>query len=141
MIYLFGTPAIWWLTVPVLLWAIWAWISRGDRRVILPLVAFGAGFLPWLVAFDRQMYFFYAAPLVPFTIVLLALALGNLAQRGGPVPRLQKIAGYPITWGQFAVLCYLAVVIGMFFYFSPILYGFVIPDSWYNQLMWLPSWK
>ena len=140
MIYLFGTPAIWWLTVPILLWAIWAWISRGDRRVILPLIGFAAGFLPWLAAFDRQMYFFYAAPLVPFTIVLIALALGNLAQKGGPVPKLHKIAGYPIIWGQFTVVSYLAVVIGMFLYFSPILYGFVIPDSWFQQIMWLPSW-
>jgi len=29
----------------------------------------------------------------------------------------------------------------MFLYFSPILYGFSIPESYYNQLMWLPSWK
>ena len=141
MIYLFGTPAIWWLTVPILLWAIWAWISRGDRRVILPLIAFAAGFLPWLAAFDRQMYFFYAAPLVPFTIVLIALALGNLAGRGKPLPPLRKLAGYSMTSGQLAVIGYLAVAVGMFLYFSPILYGFVIPDSYFSQLMWLPSWK
>lgn len=140
MIYLFGTPAIWWLTIPILLWAILAWISRGDRRVILPLVAFAAGFLPWLAAFDRQMYFFYAAPLVPFTIVLIAFALGKLAQRGQPLPQLERIAGYPVTTGQLAVIGYLAIVIGMFVYFSPILYGFVIPDSFYNHIMWLPSW-
>jgi len=140
MIYLFGTPAIWWLTVPILLWAIWAWISCKDRRVIVPLVAFAAGFLPWLAAFDRQMYFFYAGPLVPFTIVLLALALGELSKRGKRVPWMNKIAG-PITSGQLGVIVYLAIVIGMFLYFSPILYGFVIPDSFYNQLMWLPSWK
>ena len=138
-IYLFGTPAIWWLTVPVLLWAVWAWVTRKDRRVILPLVAFGAGFLPWLAAFDRQMYFFYAAPLAPFTIVLIALALGELSKRGAPVTWLQRIA--PITSGQLAVVVYLATVIGMFLYFSPILYGFRIPNGVYDQLMWLPSWR
>ena len=141
MIFLFGTPAIWWLTVPILLWAVWVLISRHDRRVILPLVAFGAGFLPWLAAFDRQMYFFYAAPLVPFTIVLIALALGSLAKRGKPVRWLQRVAGYPMTSGQLAVVCYLAVAVGTFFYFSPILYGFNIPNSYYEQIMWLPSWK
>ncbi|MGI0541843.1 phospholipid carrier-dependent glycosyltransferase [Corynebacterium aquatimens] len=141
MIYLFGTPAIWWLTVPILLWAAWVWFSRGDRRVIVPLIAYAAGFLPWLASFDRQMYFFYAAPLVPFTIVLIALALGNLAQRGTEVPQLRKLAGYPITWGHVAVMGYLALVVGMYLYFSPILYGFTIPDSYYEQIMWLPSWK
>ena len=140
MIYLFGTPAIWWLTVPILLWAIWGWITRKDRRVILPLVGFAAGFLPWLAAFDRQMYFFYAAPLVPFTIVLLAIAVGELTKRGKPIRQAQKLVG-PLTYGQLAAIFYVAVVIGMFLYFSPILYGISIPNSFYNQMMWLPSWK
>ena len=48
MIYLFGTPAIWWLTVPVLLWAGWVWLTRQDYRVIVPLIGFLAGFVPWL---------------------------------------------------------------------------------------------
>ena len=140
MIYLFGTPAIWWLTVPILLWAIWVWITRKDRRVILPLVGFAAGFLPWLAAFDRQMYFFYAAPLVPFTIVLLAIAVGELTKRGKPIRQAQKLVG-SLTSGQLAAIFYVAVVIGMFLYFSPILYGISIPNSFYNQMMWLPSWK
>ena len=78
---------------------------------------------------------------MPFTIVLIALALGNLAGRGKPLPPLRKLAGYSMTSGQLAVIGYLAVAVGMFLYFSPILYGFVIPDSYFSQLMWLPSWK
>ncbi|WP_288831858.1 dolichyl-phosphate-mannose--protein mannosyltransferase [uncultured Corynebacterium sp.] len=142
MIYLFGTPAIWWLTVPVLAWAAWAWLTRRDTRVIVPLVAFAAGFVPWLAAFDRQMYFFYATALVPFTIVLLAIALGCLAQRGAPLRPgpVRRLAGYPITTGQAAAVVYLAVVVGMFLYWSPILYGMRIPEGYYQSLMWLPSW-
>lgn len=141
MIFLFGTPAIWWMTIPVLLWAMWAWFGRKDRRVIVPFIAFAAGFLPWMAAFDRQMYFFYAGPLIPFTIVLLALALGNLAGSGKPVGWLRKMAGHDITWGQVGVIAYLSLVIGMFLYFSPILYGFKIPEDYYQQIMWLRSWQ
>ncbi|MHA2788475.1 dolichyl-phosphate-mannose--protein mannosyltransferase [Corynebacterium sp. S7] len=143
MIYLFGTPAIWWLTVPILLWAVWVWIVRREKRVILPLVAFAAGFLPWLAAFDRQMYFFYAAPLVPFTIVLIALALGYLSKRGRPIQSawLTKIAGVQLRWGQLGVIAYLALVVAMFLYFSPLFYGYSIPEAWYQQMMWLPSWQ
>ncbi|AWB83680.1 dolichyl-phosphate-mannose--protein mannosyltransferase [Corynebacterium liangguodongii] len=143
MIFLFGTPAIWWLTVPVLLWAGWVWLTRRDFRVIVPVIAFGAGFLPWLAAFDRQMYFFYATALVPFSIVLIATALGSLASLGAPVrsPLVRRVAGYPITSGQLAVIGYLALVIAMFVYFGPILYGVRIPDSYYNSIMWLPSWR
>ncbi|WKD58024.1 putative dolichyl-phosphate-mannose--protein mannosyltransferase [Corynebacterium capitovis DSM 44611] len=143
MIYLFGTPPIWWLTVPVLLWALWAWVTRRDGRVVVPLVAFAAGFLPWLAAYDRQMYFFYATALVPFTIVLLALALGRLSSAGSPIHTgwVRRLAGYPITTGQLAVVCYLAAVVAFFVYWAPILYGFAVPEGYYQSLMWLPSWK
>lgn len=143
MIYMFGTPAIWWLTVPVLLWACWVWLTRKDFRVIVPVIAFAAGFLPWLAAFDRQMYFFYATALVPFTAVLLALAVGNLAKKGRPVTWgwVNKVAGFEMRWGQLAAVVYIALVAASFFYWSPIFYGMRIPDSYYESLMWLPSWK
>ena len=142
MIFLFGTPAIWWVTVPALLWGLWCLVIRRDRRFLIPLVAFGAGFLPWLVGYDRQMYFFYAAALVPFTICLIALALGQLVGRGGPVGWgwLRRLAGGPVPWGTMLVICYLALAIAMFAYWSPILYGYMIPDSIYQSIMWLPSW-
>ncbi|SDL60525.1 Dolichyl-phosphate-mannose-protein mannosyltransferase [Corynebacterium mycetoides] len=142
MIFLFGTPAIWWVTVPVLAWSGWVWLTRRDYRVIVPVVAFAAGFIPWLAAFDRQMYFFYAAALAPFSIVLIALALGAVAGLGRPVRSalVRRAAGYPITSGHLAVIGYMALVIGMFVYFAPILYGLRIPESSYNAIMWLPSW-
>ncbi|MDR7328851.1 putative dolichyl-phosphate-mannose--protein mannosyltransferase [Corynebacterium guangdongense] len=142
MIYLFGTPAIWWLTVPVLLWGLWCVLIRRDRRWVIPLVGFAAGFLPWLAAYDRQMYFFYATALVPFTIVLLALALGQLTGRGPRVrqPWLRSVARGDIRWGTLAVTAYLALVLAMFLYFSPLFYGYLIPDGVYHQMMWLPSW-
>lgn len=126
-IYLFGTPAIWWLTVPLLLWATWRFIIHRERLFSIPIVGFLAGFIPWMLAYDRQMYFFYAIALVPFTIVILAWALG-LAARSG-------------TKGRWAAAAYSAFIVGQFIYFSPILYGFQIPNAWFDQLMWLPSWR
>ena len=143
MISLFGTPAIWWLTIPVLLWAAWVWITRRDFRVIVPVIGFAAGFLPWLAAFDRQMYFFYATALIPFTAVLLALALGNIAKKGTlREPKwLVKLTGAPIRTGQIIVIVYLAVVAASFVYWGPILYGLRVTDGYYESLMWFPSWK
>lgn len=134
MIYLFGTPAIWWLTVPVILWACWSLFIRKQRAYIIPLVAFAAGFLPWLAAYDRQMYFFYAAALAPFVITMLALACGELWQRG-------VLLKNGLTTGSLAVVSYVALVVTMFLVFSPILYGYIVPDSVYESLMWLPSWR
>lgn len=142
MIYLFGTPAIWWLTVPVLLWGMWCLLIRRDRRFLIPLVAFAAGFLPWLVGYDRQMYFFYATALVPFTIVAIALTLGQLHGKGREIrPQwMHRLAGGPLSWGTLIVISYLALVLAMFVYWSPILYGYLVPDQWYHSIMWLPSW-
>lgn len=122
MIYLFGTPAIWWMTIPVLLWALWCVLVRRDQRFIIPLVGFAAGFLPWLAGYDRQMYFFYATALVPFTIVMITLVLGQIRRK----------------W---PVLIYMGTVAAMFVVFSPIMYGIPIPDSYFDGLMWLPSWR
>lgn len=143
MLYLFGTPAIWWLVVPAVLWGLWSLIIRRNRAFLIPLVGFAAGFLPWLAAFDRQMYFFYATAFIPFVIVLLALILGQMVGRGKPIRWrwLTRIAGGTMRRGTFAAACYLALVVAMFFYFAPILYGFIIPESWYQSMMWLPSWK
>lgn len=143
MLYLFGTPAIWWLVVPAVLWGLWSLIIRRNRAFLVPLVGFAAGFLPWLAAFDRQMYFFYATAFIPFVIVLLALALGQMVGHGKPIRWrwVTRIAGGTMRRGTFAAACYLALVVAMFFYFAPILYGFIIPESWYQSMMWLPSWK
>ncbi|ERS57999.1 hypothetical protein HMPREF1261_02055 [Corynebacterium sp. KPL1818] len=143
MLYLFGTPAIWWLVVPAVLWGLWSLIIRRNRAFLIPLVGFAAGFLPWLAAFDRQMYFFYATAFIPFVIVLLALILGQMVGRGKPIRWrwITRIAGGTMRRGTFAAACYLALVVAMFFYFAPILYGFIIPESWYQSMMWLPSWK
>jgi len=143
MLYLFGTPAIWWLVVPAVLWGLWSLIIRRNRAFLIPLVGFAAGFLPWLAAFDRQMYFFYATAFIPFVIVLLALALGQMVGHGKPIRWrwVTRIAGGTMRRGTFVAACYLALVVAMFFYFAPILYGFIIPESWYQSMMWLPSWK
>ena len=133
-IFLFGTPAIWWLTVPVLLWGIYRWFISKDMNMVIPVVAFAAGFIPWLIAYDRQMYFFYAMPLVPFTIVLLALACGYLWGRGNQLSR------WPLTTGSMAVVVYLALVVAMFLFFAPLLYGIPVPDWYRNAMAWLPSW-
>ncbi|WP_245974948.1 dolichyl-phosphate-mannose--protein mannosyltransferase [Corynebacterium alimapuense] len=142
MVYLFGTPAIWWLTVPILAWGIWCLIIRKDRRFLIPIVAFAAGFLPWLAGYDRQMYFFYATALAPFIIALIALTLGQLHGRGRQISPawIRRLAGGSITWGTMAVIVYLSLAVAMFLYWSPIFYGYLIPENWYQSLMWLPSW-
>lgn len=124
MLYLFGTPAIWWLIVPAVLWALWA-SFLGRREYYIPVFTFIAGYLPWLIAYDRQMYFFYATALIPFVIIILAIILHGIT----------RTSWRPVAYA------YLALVVAMFIFYVPILYGLQITDQWFNVLMWLPAWR
>mgnify|MGYP001629994807 CR=1 FL=1 len=142
MLYLFGTPAIWWLVIPAVLWGLWSLFVRRNRAFLIPLVGFAAGFLPWLAAFDRQMYFFYATAFIPFVIVLISLALGQMIGHGKKISWrwLSSLAGGELRSGTFVAICYMCLVVTMFIYFSPILYGLMITNDWYESIMWLNSW-
>ena len=133
-IYLFGTPIIWWLTVPVLLFCVYWLITRRDLRFSFPVVGFAAAWLPWLAVYDRQMYFFYAVPAIGFTIVGIALILGI-------VPTVVTNLGGTRKLANTLVVVYLTAVVISFVWFSPILYGFRIPEELYNTIMVLPSWR
>lgn len=166
---LLGTPAVWWLTVPVLGYGLYRWIVGREARWSFMWAAFAAGFVPWLVDFDRQMYFFYAANFVPWIIVGLAMILGQistyslaLSPRGGVVDgmllpvrmvatgrqaytgrwRLARYLSY--AWreqtGMVLVVAYLALVVGMWIYFAPLFYALKVGPGLWTAYHWLPSW-
>ena len=81
---LIGTPVLWWAFVPMLLWLAWHWITTRDWRAAAVWVAFLAGWLFWFQNLNRTMFLFYMAPLVPFLILGLTLALGVML---GPAVR------------------------------------------------------
>ena len=98
------------------------------------LVGYGAGILPWLANIDRQMYFFYMAPVAPFLVLAIVLVMGEILGRGdAPWERRQT--------GLLAVGLWVGLVVANFAYLWPILVGVPItPDAWDAQL-WLPSWR
>ncbi|MFI5782720.1 dolichyl-phosphate-mannose--protein mannosyltransferase [Nocardia sp. NPDC051570] len=144
-VMLIGTPAIWWLALPMLAWAIWRTATRRDWRYAAVLVGYGAGILPWFAVLDRQMYYFYALVLTPFLAMGIALVLGDIL---GPAPFTRGPGGrrWLITTERrnlnlLLVCLYLALVVANFIWLWPILTALPItPDDWHNHL-WLPSWK
>lgn len=82
-VMLVGTPAMWFVAVPVVGWALWRAFVRCDWRYAVVLVGYCAGFLPWFADIDRQMYFFYATTMAPFLIMAIALILGDVLYQPG----------------------------------------------------------
>jgi len=136
-VMLVGTPAMWFLAVPVLGWALWRAIVKRDWRYAVALVGYCAGFLPWFLALDRQMYFFYATALAPFLVMGLALCCGDLLRstaataRARPERRVLSII---------VVAVYVALVVTNFVWLWPILTASPISPGLWRQQIWLPSW-
>jgi dolichyl-phosphate-mannose--protein O-mannosyl transferase len=133
-VMLVGTPAMWWLAVPVLIYALWRAFVRRDWRYAVALTGYGAGFLPWFADIDRQMYFFYAVPMAPFLVMAIALILGDILY--SPNQNAERR-----TLGLIVVSCYVALVITNFAWLYPVLTGVPISQSTWNMEIWLPSWR
>ncbi|GAB16560.1 protein O-mannosyltransferase [Gordonia effusa NBRC 100432] len=134
---LVGTPAMWWLALPMLAWALWAMIMRRDWRYAAVLVGYGAAFLPWFANLDRQMYFFYATAMAPFLMMGLALCCGDIlsatARTASRRPERHILA--------ILVVClYTGLVIANFLWLWPILTGAPISQETWRLQIWLPSW-
>lgn len=133
-VMLVGTPAMWFLAVPILGWAVWRTFVKRDWRYAVVLTGYCAGFLPWFADIDRQMYFFYAAPMAPFLVMAIALILGDVLYAPRQSPERH-------TLGLIAVCFYVALVITNFAWLYPILTGLPISQATWNMQIWLPSWR
>jgi dolichyl-phosphate-mannose-protein mannosyltransferase len=151
-VLLIGTPLLWWAFVPALLWLIWHWVTTRDWRAAAVIVAFVAGWVVWFQDLKRTAFLFYMAPLVPFLILGVTMALGRLL--GPPVRRPDTVAAdlgaieYADTaaaarrraWGLAAVAVYLAVVVADFVWMWPLFTGGLMTYTEWHAHMWLPSW-
>jgi dolichyl-phosphate-mannose-protein mannosyltransferase len=133
-VMLVGTPAMWWLSAPVLVYAAWRMLVRRDWRYAAVLVGYCAGWLPWFADIDRQMYFFYAATMAPFLVMAIALILGDILYQPGQNPERR-------TLGLIVVSCYVALVLTNFAWLFPVLTGQPISQATWNMEIWLPSWR
>jgi dolichyl-phosphate-mannose-protein mannosyltransferase len=132
-IIMVGTPTLWFLFVPALVWSLWRLVARRDPAAAVVLVSFVAGWATWLVNLDRTMFIFYIAPTVPFLVLGITMVLQDvLGPRDAPVLRRQIGLG--------AVCLYVAVVAVTFAFFYPVLVGHPLSYSAWIQRMWFPSW-
>jgi dolichyl-phosphate-mannose-protein mannosyltransferase len=128
-----GTPALWWAFVPAICWMVWLLVSRRDWRAGAVLMAFAAGWLTWLRLPERTMFLFYMAPLVPFLVIGVTLALGSLLGRAR-ADETRRL------YGQLAVCGYVALVAINFIWLWPVLNAQLISHAAWHARMWFPSW-
>ena len=157
-VLLIGTPLMWWAFVPMLLWLAWHWATTRDWRAAAVWVAFAAGWLVWFQDLKRTMFLFYMAPLVPFLVIGLTLALGTMLGSALPARPVRLVDGedddpFPSLeeerferalrrrrWGMAGISVYLALVIIDFAWMWPLFTGGQLTYNEWHLHMWLPSW-
>jgi dolichyl-phosphate-mannose--protein O-mannosyl transferase len=126
-----GNPLIWWGGVIALGFILWLAIRKQMSAALPIVVAFAAGWMPWLFFTHRTVFTFYAVVFIPYTAMALAISLNYLNSR------LTSTRPLHMRWPALTFMI-TALVLTAFFY--PILTGMSISyDAWHLR-MWLPSW-
>lgn len=123
-----GTPILWWAALVAIVFAVVWWIRWRDWRFGVPLVAIAAVWLPWFQYTDRPQFFFYAIMIIPFSVTVLAMALGKvLGPAAGPQRRRRAML----------VGALIALIIFNFAFIYPILTAELITQPQWWMRMWL----
>lgn len=144
-----GNPAVFWGFVVALPYAALLWRRHRDWVAGFLVMTYLGLLLPW-VAVSRPTFFFYALPLTPvmaLTITYLLRAMSDskivVRDRSGDVavnpqtgePAVSTAYPYrPFVW------IYLAIAVGMFLWFWPVLTAGRISDIRWKTIVWFPRW-
>jgi dolichyl-phosphate-mannose-protein mannosyltransferase len=124
-----GNPAIWWMSIPALLFCLGWWLTKRDWRAGAAVLCFLAGWATWLPFTSRTKFYYYALEFEPFIIICIVLCLGLII--GPATARVSR----RVTGAVLAGLYVLAVLV-LFWYFYPILSAKAIPYSEWLSHMW-----
>jgi dolichyl-phosphate-mannose--protein O-mannosyl transferase len=128
-----ANPLIWWGAVAAALVLIYRLIRRREWQIGLVLVAFAAGYLPWLVYLNRTVFQFYTIAFEPYLILALTIVLGLIAGRPTD-PQWRRQAGRRVV----AIFLAASVLVSAFFF--PIWTGMQMPWEFIRLHYWLPTW-
>jgi dolichyl-phosphate-mannose--protein O-mannosyl transferase len=132
-ILMVGTPTLWFAFIPGMVWVVWRIVARRDPAAITVAVAIAAGWVTWFTNLERTMFIFYMAPVVPFFVLGITLALQD-ALGAVHADRWRRHVGLAVITG------YVAIVAATFVFFYPVLTGVPLHHDAWLQRMWFPSW-
>jgi dolichyl-phosphate-mannose-protein mannosyltransferase len=130
-----GNPAIFWssfLTVPWLLWFLW---RRRDWIAGFILLAISSQYLFWFIprlSLPKVQFFFYATPIAPFLVLAAVYVLRDASLITIQGSRSRPFM--PLVWG------YVVTAVALFAWFWPVLTAMSISQSWWQRIVWFPSW-
>jgi dolichyl-phosphate-mannose-protein mannosyltransferase len=127
-----GNPALWWLSVPVTLYALWRGVRARNPRYLFAAMGFLCLYLPWGISPRTLNFGHYLFEAIPYACLSLGLILDELWD--GPAGLVAR---------SYLVLLWL-----LFFHFLPFLTAIPVPASWFFHRIlggpqpwsWFPTW-
>ena len=126
-----GNPLIWWVGAFALIILLALAIHRRFSAALPIVVAFLAGWLPWLFFTERTVFNFYSVVFVPYTAIALAVILYFMNTN------VKSTKPVHLRW---PAMVFLVAVAALTAFFYPILVGQSITYEMWNLRMWFPSW-
>ena len=128
-----GNPALWWVSIPVSLWAVYTGARARDPRRLFSGLGYFFLYLPWGLSPRTLNYSHYLFEAIPYACLSLGTVLDLNWDAAG--------------WRRIAARSYLAVVVALYFFFLPFLLALPVPTSWYyfdikgwRPWTWFPTW-
>jgi dolichyl-phosphate-mannose--protein O-mannosyl transferase len=129
-----GNPAIWWASIPALIFCGIHAVRRRSYAPALIVIAFLAAWLPFSRV-TRVMFLYHMFGSLPFMILALSFALARL--RHATLRFTVAGTSLPALHGRQLALAYVGLTILVFVFFYPLWAALPISgDSW-NERMWL----
>lgn len=131
VIYANGNPAIFWgslLAVPL---AAYRWWRDRDRCAGFAVACVLGLYVPWLLV-PRPQFLFYATPITPFLVLTIVAVLRWLSEL--------RVAGSRSRPYLPLVVGFVALSVGLFVWFWPVLTGAALSDEAFRLRAWFPGW-
>jgi len=126
----FGNPLVWWAGIPAAAYMLYLSVIKKDQKAAFLLIGYLSQYAPWSLI-KRIVFIYHYFPSVPFVVAMVAYTFYRLAS--AKQGRWKK----PIRIG---VYFYVALAIGLFFLFYPVLSGLPIHPEYAEHLRWFESW-
>lgn len=122
----FGNPLVWWAGIPAFFHMIYLALRKKDGKAGFLCIAYLSQYVPWF-AVTRITFIYHYFPSVPFVTLMLGYSAFQIVNRR---PAMKK-------W----VFVYMAVAVGLFLLFYPVLSGQPIDKNFVaHALRWFDSW-